>query len=75
MPFISQLLLAGLFYPITSASFGVVNLVGRQLYASGYTAKGADGRLYGYMLISISQLSMCGMGIFGGLKMAGLFGK
>mmetsp|Transcript_13615 Transcript_13615/g.19518 ORF Transcript_13615/g.19518 Transcript_13615/m.19518 type:complete len:171 (+) Transcript_13615:131-643(+) len=65
-PAIANLLLAGLFYPITSASLGVLNLVGRQLYASGYRAKGPDGRLYGFLLINIAQVSFTGMGIFGG---------
>ncbi len=70
-----QLLLSGLFFPFTATSLGLINMVGRHLYASGYTAKGADGRVFGYTLISVSQVSLCFMGIFGGLKMAGLFGS
>jgi hypothetical protein len=54
---------------------GILNLIGRQIYASGYIAKGADGRLLGYLLYTISQLSLAGMGMYGGLKMTGLFGK
>jgi hypothetical protein len=70
-----QLLLAGLFCPITSACMGILNLVGRQIYGSGYSSKGADGRLLGYMLYTISQLGLAGIGMHGGLKMTGIFGK
>jgi hypothetical protein len=65
--FVLQLLLSGLFFPFTATSLGLVNLVGRQLYPSGYTAKEANGRVFGHTLMSISQVSLCFMGIFGGL--------
>jgi glutathione S-transferase len=43
-PFLGSLLIAGLKYPVFSASLGAVWSVARTVYALGYTSKGPEGR-------------------------------
>ncbi|KAL2119446.1 hypothetical protein VTJ04DRAFT_6407 [Mycothermus thermophilus] len=46
-PFLGSLLIAGLKYPVFSASLGAVWSVARTVYALGYTSKGPEGRTFG----------------------------
>lgn len=66
-------LLAGLFYPITSAVIGGVYMVGRQMYTSGFKSKtGTGGRVAGFMVVTVCYLSLTGITLFSGLRMTGL---
>jgi len=69
-----NLLAAGLFYPITASALGCISIVGRQLYSNGYLKKGPEGRGPGFLMASLSNLGLMGMGFYGSLKMTGLFG-
>ena len=70
-----NLLLAGLFYPVTAAAFGVTHIVGRQLYSSAYRRGGANARGPGFGISFLSNMALMGMSITGGLKLAGVFGN
>jgi len=47
---ITFLLIAGLYFPILSASLGLGVVVARIIYSFGYSAKGPHGRLIGALL-------------------------
>eukprot|EP00586_Coscinodiscus_wailesii_P022765 CAMPEP_0172493588 /NCGR_PEP_ID=MMETSP1066-20121228/25013_1 /TAXON_ID=671091 /ORGANISM="Coscinodiscus wailesii, Strain CCMP2513" /LENGTH=180 /DNA_ID=CAMNT_0013263809 /DNA_START=64 /DNA_END=606 /DNA_ORIENTATION=+ len=70
-----NLLLAGLFYPVTAAAFGLTHMVGRQIYASAYRKSGANARGPGFGIAFLSNIALMGMSISGGLKLAGVFGS
>merc|ERR1719273_2684539 len=61
---LSQLLLAGLFFPVTAAGLGAVQLVGRQLYCSAYRAKGPNARGPGFGLATLPGMANMGMAIY-----------
>jgi hypothetical protein len=70
---LTNLLAAGLFYPLTATALGWTSIVGRQLYTRGYLKKGPDGRGPGFGMAFFSNLGLMGLGIHGALKMSGLF--
>ncbi|KAJ2891012.1 hypothetical protein IWW38_003818 [Coemansia aciculifera] len=55
---LSMLIMAGLFHPKLAASLGASFMVGRTIYAKGYTAWGPKGRMYGAPIATISFLAM-----------------
>jgi len=70
--YLMNLLIAGLFYPKPASALGVIHLLGRELYGRGYRKNGPGGRLKGYMLVSLSSLTLMVLTIFGGLALTGL---
>ncbi|KAJ3087312.1 hypothetical protein HK102_011368 [Quaeritorhiza haematococci] len=63
-------LLCGLFFPRFSAYAGLAYIVGRQLYAWGYTSKGSEGRVLGAAVLDLALVGMFGGIVYGALKMA-----
>ncbi len=49
-------LLGGLFYPRITAIAGVIHIVGRQMYASGFKKGGAAGRGKGFAIVMLTLL-------------------
>ena len=49
-------LIGGLFYPRITAIAGVIHMVGRQMYASGFKKGGAAGRGKGFAIIMLTLL-------------------
>lgn len=67
-PFFGSVLIASLAYPRAGAVLGGVWTVGRALYAWGYTSSGPQGRLFGFLLSSLSQLALGGMAVASAAK-------
>ena len=67
---ITLTLLAGLALPIPAAVFGFIIVVGRLLYGWGYRKWGADGRIYGVLLVDISLVAQLGMAIYSGVAIS-----
>ncbi|KAJ2399433.1 Microsomal glutathione S-transferase 3 [Coemansia sp. RSA 2559] len=55
-----MLTMAGLYQPKLAASFGASYMVGRFVYARGYVAAGAKGRMYGAPIMGLSLLALLG---------------
>ncbi|KAJ2001859.1 hypothetical protein GGI04_003577 [Coemansia thaxteri] len=55
---LTMLLMAGLFHPLLASSFGASYIVGRAVYAKGYTAAGPKGRVYGATISFVSYFAM-----------------
>ncbi|KAL7746227.1 Microsomal glutathione S-transferase 3 [Sorochytrium milnesiophthora] len=72
-PAVALLLLGGLFFPKENAAIGAVYIVGRQLYASGYRAKGSSGRMLGVAMLDLALLSMAGTSVWGAIKQLGYY--
>eukprot|EP00961_Rhodomonas_salina_P037215 500277-Rhodomonas_salina.3 len=67
------MLISGLFAPIPVACVGVVYLIARQIYTSGFKgSKGPGGRVYGFGPIALSQFGLFLSSVFFGLRMTGL---
>lgn len=49
-------LISGLYYTKLTLLMGVLYIIGRQMYAIGYRAKGPSGRGYGVLLVDIALL-------------------
>lgn len=49
-----MLTILSLWYPIYAAIAGAVYIVGREVYAYGYRASGAGGRLVGAIILDIA---------------------
>lgn len=49
-------LLGGVFYPRITAISGVIHIIGRQMYASGFKKGGAAGRGKGFAIVMITLL-------------------
>ena len=56
------ILVSGVKYPIYATGAGALYAVGRLLYAIGYSSK-VEGRLIGFLVVSISLLGLFGMSI------------
>ena len=56
--------IAGLSFPIATAISLLVQIVGRQVYSSGYRKNGPKGRLAGAPLLAPSLLSLIGMSLY-----------
>ena len=68
-------LISGLFFPKASAILGLVYMVGRQVYAAGYSRNGPDGRMYGALLFDLALVGWLGMSVFGNLQSLGYIAK
>jgi len=68
---ISLVLLSGLFFPRISTLFGIIYLIGRFLYAFGYSTKGAPGRLVGILLVDIALLVLFISTLYGAYQAGG----
>jgi glutathione S-transferase len=64
-------LLSGLFMPRASAALAGSMLLGRELFARGYIAKGAPGRMRGAPFYYPGLLGSLGVTIYGGLNLLG----
>ncbi|GAB1314104.1 Microsomal glutathione S-transferase 3 [Madurella fahalii] len=61
-PFLGELFIAGLRYPVYAAAVGAVWSAGRLMYVLGYTsARGPQGRLVGFGLSWLSDIVLKGM--------------
>ena len=61
------LLIAGLYFPITSASIGLVVIIARFIYAIGYL-KGPSGRSVGALLNDLGVLALFIIAIISSIK-------
>ena len=66
-------LIAGLECPTTTAALVCTVMVGRQLYGSGYRAKGPEGRRIGAMLSIPTVFVLFAMAVFASLRISELF--
>ena len=64
----AALLLGGLYHPRVSSILGVIHIIGRQLYATGYTSKGSGGRGAGFTIVMLSILGMMVTAIVGAIE-------
>ena len=62
------LLVAGLQFPITSASLGLAVIIGRFLYAYGYTSGGPSGRSIGVLINDLAVLALFILSIIAGVN-------
>lgn len=69
---LASLLAGGAFFPRVAAGAGAAYIVGRELYATGYAAKGPSGRIAGAGLVDLGLLVLVGTAIVGGLLHTGL---
>ena len=61
IPFVMQLIINSMVYPIHTFIFGACYLLGRVVYTMGYSGdKGFDGRMPGYLLQLLSGVVMVG---------------
>jgi len=66
-------LLSGIYFPVTSALAALTYIVGREVFAAGYTSKaGANGRMAGALILDLGLVAMLGLAVYGGLKQARL---
>ncbi|RYP55214.1 hypothetical protein DL769_010225 [Monosporascus sp. CRB-8-3] len=69
-PFLGSLLISSLVFPRAGAALGGIWVLGRIWYAVGYTgSKGPKGRLPGYLMSTLSALSLSAMSIFTSVKL------
>ena len=69
-----ELLLAGLVFPRFAASVGLVYIIGRHFYASGYTKNGPGGRVLGAGLLDVALIGLFGAAVAAGWQIAGAGG-
>ena len=50
------MILNGIFNPVASAGLGVMFIIGRVVYASGYSEKGPEGRKFGAIVSGVAQI-------------------
>ncbi len=73
MPFaMTTLFIGGVHYPVISASFGAVYVIGRQVFATGYRTYGPEGRYNGNLILRIGVLGLLVTSITSSLKMLDL---
>jgi glutathione S-transferase len=61
-PTLATVLAAGLYYPRLASGLGVAYAVGMYMFSAGYKSKkGADGRILGALLRSLSSLALVGI--------------
>ncbi len=64
--------IAGLFFPRFTLATALLFIVGRQLYATGYTgAAGPQGRGFGGLLAFVAQILTFGAAVYGAFTAAG----
>ena len=69
---LTVLILSGVSYPRFSAACGAAYILGRELYATGYMARGANGRLAGAVIFDVALLLLLGGAIASGLAIANI---
>lgn len=69
---ITFLLMGGLVYPRVSASAAAAYMLGREVFAAGYSKKGPEGRLYGAIILDLALLVMLGSAVGAGWRVAGV---
>lgn len=69
---ITTLLIAGLFLSKIVGGLGLLYIIGRYLYASGFKSTTGGSRVKGFMLFMLVQLCLFGISFLGGLQMTGL---
>ncbi|ROV91428.1 hypothetical protein VSDG_07212 [Cytospora chrysosperma] len=57
-PFMANMLIAGLRYPLLAAGLGLGWLAGRVVYTVGYTTSGPKGRIAGALVHNLSLLGL-----------------
>ncbi|RYP13997.1 hypothetical protein DL767_010467 [Monosporascus sp. MG133] len=68
-PFLGSLLISSLVFPRAGAALGGIWVLGRTLYAAGYTgSKGPNGRLPGFYMSSLSWMALSAMAVFASVK-------
>ncbi|KAJ1497723.1 hypothetical protein HMI55_005333 [Coelomomyces lativittatus] len=65
----SMLIFSGTFHPVFTSAVAVLYVVGRQIYSSGYIAKGPEGRVVGAIVHHLAMISMVGSTIYGAAKL------
>jgi glutathione S-transferase len=68
-PFLGELLITGLRFPMAAAALGAAWVFGRVWYAAGYVARGPPGRSGGFLLSSVSDLALKVMALWTGVQM------
>ncbi|KAI0834209.1 membrane-associated proteins in eicosanoid and glutathione metabolism [Hypoxylon sp. FL0890] len=68
-PFLGALLISGLRFPTASAALGAAWVLGRFWYALGYTSSGPQGRLKGFTLSILADLSLKVMAVIASVKL------
>lgn len=68
---VTMVLVNGLFTPLPASALGVTYMLGRHLYALGYTGA-SFGRLPGGLLSFLSVLSLFSLVMYNGASLAGL---
>ena len=58
--------------PGFAAAAGAVYVVGREIFAAGYTNGGADKRMAGAIVLDLALVAMMGACVVGGARHAGL---
>ncbi|KAM7207543.1 hypothetical protein V8F20_002021 [Naviculisporaceae sp. PSN 640] len=69
-PFLGELLISGLRYPLFAASLGGVWVFSRVIYAIGYTSNGPKGRMAGSLLSALTDLVLKGTAMYTAFKFA-----
>jgi len=68
---VCSLLVSGISYPRFSFVLGVVYIVGRALYISGYLTKGPAGRTPGVYILDLALFLLIGAACFSSVELAG----
>jgi len=64
------LLIAGLQFPVTSAILGFAVIIGRFMYAYGYTSGGPSGRSIGVLVNDLAVLALFVLSMIVGVNFA-----
>ncbi|KAI8958529.1 membrane-associated proteins in eicosanoid and glutathione metabolism [Daldinia sp. FL1419] len=68
-PFLSALLISGLWFPTASAALGAGWVAGRTWYAAGYSAYGPQGRTKGFYISFLCDTALKVMAVIAGIKL------
>jgi glutathione S-transferase len=68
---VASMLVCGLFFPRIAFGFGLMYVVGRELYAMGYRSSGPSGRRVGAITQDIALLVIIGAAAYGGFVNGG----
>ena len=58
-PVVCWLLIGGIYYPQVSASLGAAYILGRIIFHIGYSLKGPQGRVIGFILQFLATFALC----------------
>jgi glutathione S-transferase len=70
---ITWLLIGGLRYEWIAVGAGSVFLIARLIYTIGYSSKGPEGRLIGFIIQFLASILLLILAILSPLKMAGIY--